>query len=252
MNLNRPSLSFCITCKNRLHQICQILRKSLDDNRGGQDVIEFVLVDFGSTDGLHEWLGDNFIEDIENGYLKCYYTDELPYWHASVAKNTAHALATHEIVVNLDCDNFTGIRGGKFVIDNILKYGRKSCFLHQFSNQVGDGSFGRIAVAKKTFFEMGGYDESLGPYGCEDVNLLQRLWLKGYAYMHLPDKKYNKALFNTKEEGISNVNTDEDWLQLILKSRRISLQNIFSGKLVANAGKESIRVINDIYKLVVS
>lgn len=50
MESPRPSLSFCITCKNRLAQIKQTLRQNLEDNRYGRDKIEFVLVDFGSTD----------------------------------------------------------------------------------------------------------------------------------------------------------------------------------------------------------
>lgn len=252
MESPRPSLSFCITCKNRLAQIKQTLRQNLEDNRYGRDKIEFVLVDFGSTDGLQEWLEKNFLEDIESGYLNCFYTDELPYWHASIAKNTAHFWAKNDIVVNLDCDNFTGPKGGKFIIDKMIKYGQHHTFIHQFSNEVGDGSFGRIAVSRKNFFMMGGYDESLGPYGCEDVNLLQRLWLKGYAYIHLPDKRYCKAIPNTKTEGISNVDTDLEWWQLIQKSRRKSLENITSGKLLANKNKGHVGIISNIHKIVVT
>ncbi len=53
-------ISFCITCKNRLHQIRQTLPKNLEDNRRLQELVEFVLVDFGSTDGLRKWISDNF------------------------------------------------------------------------------------------------------------------------------------------------------------------------------------------------
>ena len=36
-------ISFCITCKNRLHQIRQTLLKNIEDNRRLQELVEFVL-----------------------------------------------------------------------------------------------------------------------------------------------------------------------------------------------------------------
>ena len=117
-----PSLSFCITCKNRLNQIERTLRKNLDDNWLHQRYIEFVLVDFGSTDGLRDWIISMFKKELESGYLRYYYTSKLPYWHACIAKNTSHLCARNEIVVNLDCDNYTGYFGGKFVINQFYKY----------------------------------------------------------------------------------------------------------------------------------
>jgi hypothetical protein len=62
-----PTLSFCITCKNRFYQIIQTLKKNLEDNRLHSDWIEFILIDFGSTDGLHDWVMNNFMEDIKTG-----------------------------------------------------------------------------------------------------------------------------------------------------------------------------------------
>ncbi|MDR2773869.1 MAG: hypothetical protein LBC19_03840, partial [Tannerella sp.] len=74
-------LSFCITCKNRIHQIKQTLRKNLDDNVLCRDFIEFVLVDFGSTDGHREWILSEFTDELDSGYLRYYYTEALPFWH---------------------------------------------------------------------------------------------------------------------------------------------------------------------------
>ncbi|GHU87769.1 hypothetical protein FACS1894155_01340 [Bacteroidia bacterium] len=113
-------------------------------------IVEFILVDFGSTDGLKEWIGENFKQELKSGYLKYYYTEKLSSWHASIAKNTAHFYADNDILVNLDCDNYTGYRGGKFVIQQFIQSKDFKIVLHQF-NQYGDGSFGRIGVLRRFF-----------------------------------------------------------------------------------------------------
>jgi len=166
-----PTLSFCITCKNRFHQISKTLQKNLDDNRMFKELVEFVLVDFGSTDGLQKWIIDNFQNELKENYLKYYYTDELPFWHCSIAKNTSHLLAKNEILVNLDCDNYTGYNGGRFLIRHILKHQEK-IVIHQFDENLWSGTFGRITVNRNSFREVGGYDESFEPVSMQDdVNL---------------------------------------------------------------------------------
>lgn len=129
--MNIPKLSFCITCMNRLNQIKETLPQNLRDNILFNEKIEFIVVDF-ATPGLQQWIKSEFEEELRSGYLKYYYTEELRYWHASIAKNTAHLLANNDILVNLDCDNYTGYNGGWFVICQFLKYGM-NLVLHQES-----------------------------------------------------------------------------------------------------------------------
>ncbi|GHV58386.1 hypothetical protein FACS1894182_10440 [Bacteroidia bacterium] len=237
---NVLTLSFCITCKNRFHQIVLTLKQNLDDNRVYKNKIEFVLVDFGSTDGLRDWIIENFKDDLYDGYLKYYYTEELPFWHASIAKNTAHLLANNEILVNLDCDNYTGYTGGEFVLRQFSQYPEKMLF-HQFSGNNGDGSFGRISMHHHCFFNIGGYDESLEPMSMQDEDLIKRLRANGVKYTHCPDRKYNKAIFNTKEEGILYTGSDLKYINMFIKNQQISNKNLLDGKFVANGGKWGIR-----------
>ena len=240
------TLSFCITCKNRFHQISRTLPQNLNDNRDAKDVIEFVPVDFGSTDGLQEWVKANFMAEIEAGYLKYYCTEELPFWHASVAKNTAHMYATHQIAVNLDCDNLTGKDGGLFVIDNMLKYGPGGTIIHQFDNE-WNGTYGRIALSKSNFIRLGGYDESFEPSGFQDTDLLLRAQLKGLFLISLPDPAYSKAIPNTIEEKMAYTSSDLSWHEMDAHNRQLSLKNITSGKLKANENKEHIGIVDNIY-----
>ncbi len=241
------TLSFCITCKNRLKQIKETLPQNLKDNENAKNRVEFVIVDFGSTDGLQKWIKKNFVSEIKAGYLNYYYTEELTEWHASIAKNTSHILAKNEILVSLDCDNFTGKNGGLFVLNNMLKFGYFTVALHQFSNEFGDGSYGRIAISKDNFIRVGGYDESLEPMGYQDVDFLLRLRLMGITYIHLIDKDYNKTIPNTKEEGLIHTNSNRNWVAMNFRNYRKSTQNITSGKIVANKDKDHIGIIDKIY-----
>ena len=210
-----------------------------------RDVIEFVLVDFGSTDGLQEWVAENFVDEIKTGYLKYFYTEELPFWHASIAKNTAHDLANNRIVVNLDCDNFTGKDGGLFVIDNMLKFGIDETVLHQFGNK-WDGSYGRITMTKSNFLKLGGYDESFEPAGYEDKDLLLRAQLSGLFYYNMVDSEYNRAIPNSFEDTIVHSSSPLSWQEMDKRNRQLSFTNITTGKITANTDKDHIGIVDNI------
>lgn len=45
----------------------------------------------------------------------------------------------------------------------------------------GDGSFSLFAISKKTFEDVGGFDEDFKPAYFEDNDYLERLWQKGYT-----------------------------------------------------------------------
>jgi glycosyltransferase involved in cell wall biosynthesis len=234
------SLSFCITCKNRIHQIKQTLKKNLDDNISYKDIIEFVLVDFGSTDGLKEWILSNFQQELLSGYLRYLYTDELPFWHASIAKNTAHAHARNNILVNLDCDNYTGEMGGYLVIQTFVKHNFNIVF-HQFSGTFGDGSFGRISMLKNHFHEAGGYDEALEPMAYEDNDLILRLRKLNLTYIGNPDPNYNLAIKNDRSESIRYTKGTHSWREMLRMNEIKSKTNISRGKIIANDRNYGIR-----------
>jgi glycosyltransferase involved in cell wall biosynthesis len=228
-------LSFCITCKNRFDQINQTLKINLRHNKNLESEIEFVLIDFGSHDGLQDWVVNNFSKELKTGFLKYYYTGEMPKWDCSIAKNTAHLYAKGEIVVNLDCDNFTGEQGGKFVIEHFNVHGDKLIF-HQASSNPRDGSFGRIAVMRKYFSAIGGYDESFHPMGFQDADLIRRLHFSGLYYVSNVNSNHNQAIPNSKEESIKFTGSDKGYFEMNDLNRQLSRNNINQGRFIANNG----------------
>jgi hypothetical protein len=171
-------LSFCITCKNRLWQVEKVLPVNLRDNAADRQDVEFVLVDF-DTPGLREFVQHTAVcqDALRDGYLRYFHTAALPYWHASVAKNTSHMLARAPLVMNLDCDNFLGKRGARFILDVFDAYGPDILF-HQRAANICNSSYGRIALSKAAFAELGGYNERFLPVGYQDHDLVSRFTAK--------------------------------------------------------------------------
>ncbi len=235
-----PKISFCITCKNRIHQIKKTLPRNLFDNFLFKDLIEFVVVDFGSNDGLSNWILNSFADELNSGYLSYYYTGELPFWHASVAKNTAHYLASNELLVNLDCDNYTGRFGGKYVIKKFIKHDFSIIF-HQFSQIYGDGTFGRIGLTKAFFEQLGGYDESFEPMGFQDADLILRAQQIGLTYIDGYQPQYSVAIVNSKKDKIKNCNKLMSYDEMNAINYKKSVLNIKNEKFTVNNGLFGIR-----------
>jgi hypothetical protein len=224
-----------------LWQLQQTLPQNLEDNWDLRSDIEFVLVDFDSNDGLREWVLKHFKNELTEGYLKYFFTKELMGWHASIAKNTAHLLASGNVLTNLDCDNFTGKSGAQFVLDSFENHNRP-VVLHQFRGGWSDGSFGRISVHQELFSCIGGYDEKFAPMGFQDLDLMVRLYVMGVEYVSLPDPRYNAAIPNSKEESIAFCNSTMAYLEMNKKNRMMSLNNILlSRDPVRNNGLYGIR-----------
>jgi N-terminal domain of galactosyltransferase len=236
-------VSFCITCKNRFYQISKTLPANLEGNKSHKDSIEFILVDFNSDDGLKEWIFANFNQALSEGYLKYFYTDALPKWHGSIAKNTSHYYASGEFLVNLDGDNYVGKDGGKYV-QNLLALAGENLLLHQFDGNWNAGNYGRIGMHRKYFKLVGGYDESLEPMGHEDMDLINRLVEIGLSYKRCGHENYSMAIRNSREESIQYSASSLSWRSMEIRNARHSRTNVRSGNVIANNGLFGLRNVS--------
>lgn len=198
-------ISFCVTCRNRLWQLKQTLAHNVA-SVGAEH--EISLVDYGSTDGMAEWVWSNFADAIAAGRLRFFQVTNPVHWSSPRAKNLAHRISTGDYLFNLDADNWIDAADVELV--GKAQALRLPC--HQVTRAsrngkpviVGDGTFGRIGMPRAMFMELGGYDESMLPMGGQDINLLERLKLLGHKIANLPAPRI-RPVQNTYEQKMAEV-----------------------------------------------
>jgi len=233
--------SFCTTCAGRAHQ----LKKTLEVNAqmiAADPALEWVIVNFGSKDDLHDYM----MAQLSSLSHRIVYVRELSGrpWHSSVAKNTAHRLASGRILMNLDCDNFIGD-----AVETIRLYFNNGCrALHLGSGASRDGTGGRIVLAHELFYELGGYDETFYPMGYQDFDLLERASAFGAPILKAPCLG-TLALPNNKQDSIANCKKDGMvWEDYNRRNMMLSLKNIAGSKLSARERNAWIEITRETYR----
>lgn len=187
-------ISICTQIKNRIHQLKQTIDVNIETLKKHSDV-EWVVVDYESTDGLDEYI-KNYIEKYE--FIKYYQTKNAEY-SIPIAKNLCARLSIGNYLFNLDCDNF---------LDDIIEQ-IKTTDQGVFCNEYLKGTFGRIGLHKNIFKQLGGYDENFYPSSVHDNDLLLRCINIGYEFKNIPNK--TPAIDNSKEDTVCNFKTKLSW-----------------------------------------
>jgi hypothetical protein len=89
-------------------------------------------------------------------------------WEVSRAKNKAHYIASGEILINVDADNYLSIPYVNGVLE-IFKEDR-NVIVYSEEDNVG----GRIAISSDNFKKLGGYDERFKDWGYDDIDFIYR------------------------------------------------------------------------------
>eukprot|EP00445_Apocalathium_hangoei_P029022 CAMPEP_0203924996 /NCGR_PEP_ID=MMETSP0359-20131031/64701_1 /ASSEMBLY_ACC=CAM_ASM_000338 /TAXON_ID=268821 /ORGANISM="Scrippsiella Hangoei, Strain SHTV-5" /LENGTH=484 /DNA_ID=CAMNT_0050853331 /DNA_START=89 /DNA_END=1543 /DNA_ORIENTATION=+ len=235
------SVALCITTKNRLWQLRRALPLNLLHCWPHRRWTTIHIVDFGSTDETLEWIMSRCRAAIDAGLLKVYYTDRQPFWHASIAKNTAHMVATEDIVVNLDGDNLIG---PNFPVDVVNRFVQDGYSVLQYED--GDGTCGRIACSRGDFVRIRGYDEDAYPMGAQDVDLVHRLKeLPNARFKKVRGSVHSQAIQNTQEAKVASCSPYYGrlkWSQMDAMNRSVFAQRRLKGHVVRNVTLENIGV----------
>ncbi len=197
MTVMSKQLSLCTACGNRLWQLQQTLGSNLASL---EPDMEIVLVDYGSTDGLSDWVWQNFEGAIESGMLTFFEVKNDVAWNCPKAKNLAHRLAKGDYLFNADADNF--------FTPNDLGWIKEAAAMglpsQQWSQHWPDGSYGRIGLPRALFWHIGGYNESLLPMGGQDIDLIRRLGMLDDRIFLMPSPE-QLAVPNSIAEKMSQV-----------------------------------------------
>lgn len=192
-------ISFCTTCMGRAHHLVETLPANIKANEDYPD-LEFVVLDYNSKDGLEDLVKSRFSQEIESGRLVYYTEKTAQYFERCNAKNIAHLMASGDVVVNIDADNFTGpgyaSELARIFADNqdvVVTCARKSTDM-----------VGKIGMLSSNFRALRGYDEVLRGYGMEDVDLVQRAMARGIVRVALT-RAGESAILHTKEERSRNL-----------------------------------------------
>jgi predicted glycosyltransferase involved in capsule biosynthesis len=138
---------------------------------------EFILVNYNSPDIMHEWVMDNLSKYIKAGSVVYRWTKKPYFFNFSHSKNVSHKLASGDILVNLDADNYLSMQ----YIDRILEIFEHNSQCHGMPtviypkpNKDNMSGLGRIAISRELFYEINGYNERFEGYGYEDIDLINR------------------------------------------------------------------------------
>lgn len=219
-------ISLCTWCRD-----WPPLRRTLPENMvrvAGRRDVEYCVTDLGSCDDTLDWLVD---QSIRCRQLRVFQKRCEPL-HFARAYNLAFASATGDVLVCLDADNVIGLRFLDTVQERLAD--QPDTFLHVWSGDWSDGTCGRLVFPRHIFQALGGYDESLGLCGFQDIDLRDRAQAAGYRLVNVNEPAVvGSAVFTPDPEKLQHLD-GLNYQRDNARNCRISQANIAAQKLKAN------------------
>lgn len=200
---NKYDISYCTVAMNRADHVKDTLVENIGYNLSNN--VEFLLLDYNSSDDLEEWVKSNMILHIQSGKLKYFKTTKPAFFDRSHSRNMVFKKAQGKYVCNVDADNFIGNGFTEYLL-SVFKTNSKvyiGADLTGFYYTIKD-AFGRFACEKEAFIAVGGYDEDLSGYGPEDKDLFARLELYGLKKVTIENIAFLKAISHSNDDRIGN------------------------------------------------
>ena len=200
--------------------------------------LEFVLLDYNSSDGLGNWVRRRMMKHIKNGRLVYYRTEDPTHYSMTHSRNVAFRLATGDIVNSLDADNFTfdgkpvSQSWAHWLNDKAEENPEKTVFCKTKQITI---MHGRIGFYKKEFVELlGGYNEDFKGYGHDDQDLVERAGGAGFKLVKWGGSYFYRI--QTPSEKKDN-NLREHWDKTRRENRALSRANLIVGIFKANQAR---------------
>lgn len=191
---------------NRLQHLKKTLPINIKNALAEHENTEFVLLDYHSSDGLSDWVRANMKQEIDKQILAFFQTFEPQSYHRSHSVNMVFRLATGDILVNLDADNFIGKGFTKWIHEKMINGSFMATEETVDENRFKD-VMGRVCVWKGDFLKVRGYDERMVGYGFDDLDFKTRLTKIGLHLIPIKKVTFLKSIkhdnwVRIKNEGI--------------------------------------------------
>jgi len=220
-------ISVCTVAGNRLSDVQQTLKINIKDSEGYP--AEFNLIDYGSTDGLEEWVRENMMEHIESGLLNFYKVLDVKHYDHCHSRNIGFKLGTGDILTNFDADN-------------TMRNGFLAC-LNYVANQIPEKmvivktgrTHGNISFYRDDFFLLNGYDEDLKGRASISYNLQLRALEMGFTLGYY---KRHRGFVENDYPVAANMDKEFKDYRFIYDRNMFKIYaNLMLGK-IANEGRE--------------
>jgi hypothetical protein len=208
---------------NRTIFLKQTLPKNIEDNLSYGN-LEFVVLNYNSTDGMHEWIMGEMADYIDLGILKYIRTLEPQYFLWSHSKNVVAKQAKNDIICNVDADNFMGKGFAEYI--NAQFHRENDIYLAVNKQRAMKDCYGRICLARTDFNELRGYDESMDMYGFEDFDLTNRLEILGRKRKFIDKKEFLNAITHDDDERLINQNQRNKVKKIYLRHETPSISEL--------------------------
>ena len=169
----KRKISYCIPVMNRLDDIKGTLAYNLDANSAYHDDIEFLVIEFGESHEVSEWISSEpaFQHALSEGVLRAVSDQEtLDTWHFGRAKNAFRKHLQGQVYSSLDADNFVTADETAWLIDLAETY-PLGFVAHHFSGDFGDGTCGRVSMPTSLYRDVG-YDPRMLPRQWDELGLI--------------------------------------------------------------------------------
>jgi N-terminal domain of galactosyltransferase len=218
----------------RLEHLKETLPLNLKNNQQ-TPLVEFVILDYSSPDGLGSWAEAELKEHLSSGRVTYYSVTGFKYFHHAHAKNIAHRLAHGKIVCNLDADNFTGFGFAEYLI---RMFSNSERILVRSPKGI-NGPYGRIALRKIDFETIGGYDERMEfGWGFEDDDLIRRAVMSGIEECYIPVESPFLTAIQHGDLDRTKFNKIQQKKSAIRRHKLLSSESISRSEFIANMGRQ--------------
>jgi len=204
-------ISFCITCKGRVHHLRHTLPINLAATANYPNV-EFVILDYDSRDELEQWVQKNYMAEIAMGKIVYAKYEPAEHFHMTHAKNMAHRIASGDVLCNLDADNILAAGFASWlnttfntVQQAVVRINLIGRALLKYTNQTDRGMGGRIAVHSNMFYAVNGYNENIVGWDSDDLDFLARLTTQGARYKNTPITMLGSVIDHGDQERIEHI-----------------------------------------------